>query len=260
VRLLFIGDIFGHAGRTIVADHLADIRKTQQIDVVIANVENSAAGFGITPSVAEELFRYGIDVMTSGNHIWDKRDIYEYLPRQPRLLRPANFPSPAPGSGVYIHTTASGTKCAVINLQGRVYMANTDCPFRKADEILANLPADVRVRFIDFHAEVTSEKIAMGWYVDGRASAIVGTHTHIPTADTRILPNGTAYQTDCGMTGPYDSVIGVEKEPVIQKFLTAMPVKMEPAKKMVELHSVIVDVDEATGKATAVRRHSVNGD
>lgn len=260
MRLLFIGDIFGHAGRTIVADHLADIRKTQQIDVVIANVENSAAGFGITPSVAEELFRYGIDVMTSGNHIWDKRDIYEYLPRQPRLLRPANFPSPAPGSGVYIHTTASGTKCAVINLQGRVYMANTDCPFRKADEILANLPADVRVRFIDFHAEVTSEKIAMGWYVDGRASAIVGTHTHIPTADTRILPNGTAYQTDCGMTGPYDSVIGVEKEPVIQKFLTAMPVKMEPAKKMVELHSVIVDVDEATGKATAVRRHSVNGD
>jgi hypothetical protein len=139
-------------------------------------------------------------------------------------------------------------------------MANTDCPFRKADEILASLPADVRVRFIDFHAEVTSEKMAMGWYVDGRVSAIVGTHTHIPTADTRILPGGTAYQTDCGMTGPFDSVIGVEKEPVIQKFLTAMPVKMEPAKKMVELHSVIVDVDEATGNATAVRRHSVKGD
>ena len=260
MRLLFIGDIFGHAGRTIVADHLADIRKTQEIDIVIANIENSAAGFGITPSVAEELFRYGIDVMTSGNHIWDKRDIYEYFPRQPRLLRPANFPAPAPGSGLYIHTTSAGAKCAVINLQGRVYMANTDCPFRKADEILSNLPADVRVRFIDFHAEVTSEKMAMGWYVDGRVSAMVGTHTHIPTADTRILPGGTAYQTDCGMSGPYDSVIGVEKEPVIQKFLTSMPVKMEPAKKMVELHSVIVDVDEATGKATAVRRHSVKGD
>jgi len=261
VRLLFIGDIFGHAGRMIVGDHLADIRSAQGIDVVIANVENSAAGFGITPNVAEELFRYGIDVMTSGNHIWDKKDILAYFERQPRLLRPANFPGAAtPGSGVYVHKTKSGAECAVINLQGRVYMANTDCPFRKADEILAALPADVKVRFIDFHAEVTSEKMAMGWYVDGRVSALVGTHTHIPTADTRILPGGTAYQTDCGMTGPYDSVIGVEKEPIIQKFLTALPVKMEPAKGMVELHSVIVDVDEATGKAVAIRRHTVRGD
>jgi hypothetical protein len=161
---------------------------------------------------------------------------------------------------VFIHKTKPGAACAVINLQGRVYMANTDCPFRKADEILAALPADVKVRFVDFHAEVTSEKMAMGWYVDGRVSAVVGTHTHIPTADTRILPGGTAYQTDCGMTGPYDSVIGVEKAPVIQKFLTAMPVKMEPAKGMVELHSVIVDVDEATGKAVGIRRHTVRGD
>lgn len=260
MKLLFIGDIFGHAGRTIVADHLADIRATHAIDVVIANVENSAAGFGITPAVADELFRYGIDVMTSGNHIWDKRDIYEYFTRNPRLLRPANYPQGCPGAGIYIHETKTGGRCAVMNLQGRVYMADTDCPFRKADEILAALPADVKVRFVDFHAEVTSEKMAMGWYLDGRVSALVGTHTHIPTADTRILPAGTAYQTDCGMTGPYDSVIGVEKETVLHKFLTAMPARMEAAKGSVELHSVIVDVDDNTGKALTVRRHTVQGD
>ena len=260
MKLLFIGDIFGHAGRKIVADHVKDIREAQGIDVVIANGENSAAGFGITPNIADELFGYGIDVMTSGNHIWDKKDIYEYFKRQPRLLRPANYPAGVPGEGIYIHETKSGARCAVMNLQGRVYMAQTDCPFRKADELLAALPADVKVRFLDFHAEVTSEKMAMGWYLDGRVSAIVGTHTHIPTADTRILPGGTAYQTDCGMTGPYDSVIGVEKETVLQKFLTALPVRMEPAKGGVELHSVIVEVDDATGKAIEVKRHTVRGD
>ena len=260
VKLLFIGDIFGHAGRRIVADHLDDIRTSQEIDVVIANGENSAAGFGITPGVADDLFRCGIDVMTSGNHIWDKKDILGYFERQPRLLRPANYPPGAPGAGVYIHETKSGARCAVMNLQGRVYMPPTDCPFRKADELIAALPEDVKVRFIDFHAEVTSEKMAMGWYVDGRVSALVGTHTHIPTADTRILPGGTAYQTDCGMTGPYDSVIGVEKDPVLQKFLTALPIRMEPAKTSVELHSVIVEVDDMTGKAIAVKRHTVKGD
>ena len=260
MKLLFIGDIFGHAGRKIVADHVKDIREAQGIDVVIANGENSAAGFGITPNIADELFGYGIDVMTSGNHIWDKKDIYEYFKRQPRLLRPANYPAGVPGEGIYIHETKSGARCAVMNLQGRVYMAQTDCPFRKAEGFLAALPADVKVRFLDFHAEVTSEKMAMGWYLDGRVSAIVGTHTHIPTADTRILPGGTAYQTDCGMTGPYDSVIGVEKETVLQKFLTALPVRMEPAKGGVELHSVIVEVDDATGKAIEVKRHTVRGD
>jgi 2',3'-cyclic-nucleotide 2'-phosphodiesterase len=227
---------------------------------VIANVENSAAGFGITPGVADELFRCGIDVMTSGNHIWDKKDIYGYFDREPRLLRPANYPPGVPGAGVWIHQTKAGKRCAVINLQGRVYMPDTDCPFRKADEILASLPEDVKVRFIDFHAEVTSEKMAMGWYVDGRVSALVGTHTHVPTADTRILTGGTAYQTDCGMTGPYDSIIGVEKAPVLRKFLDAMPTRMEPAKDSVELHSVIVDVDEETGKALAVRRYTLCGD
>ena len=259
MKLLFIGDIFGHAGRRIVADHVADIRASRSIDVVIANCENSAAGFGVTPNIADELFRYGIDVMTSGNHIWDKRDIYDYLGRNPRLLRPANYPPDTPGAGVYIHQTASGARCAVINLQGRVYMPPTDCPFRKADEIVAALPADVKVRFVDFHAEVTSEKMALGWYLDGRVSAVVGTHTHIPTADTRILPGGTAYQTDCGMTGPYDSIIGVEKEPVLTKFLTAMPVKMEPSRLAAELHAVIVEVDDATGKAISIHRHTVGG-
>lgn len=260
MKILFIGDIFGHAGRTIVADHVADIRASQSIDMVIANCENSAAGFGVTPGVAEELFRLPIDVMTSGNHIWDKKEIIEYIPKVPRLLRPANYPPGVPGSGVYIHTTANGTRCAVINLQGRVYMPNTDCPFRKADEILASLPEDVKIRFVDFHAEVTSEKITLGRYLDGRVTAFVGTHTHIPTADTRILPGGTAYQTDCGMTGPYDSVIGADADAVLKKFLTAMPVKMEPAKTGVELHSVIVEADDVTGKAISIRRHTVRGD
>jgi hypothetical protein len=260
MRLLFIGDIFGHAGRRIVADHVKDIRSSQAIDVVIANAENSAAGFGITPGIADELFGCGIDVMTSGNHIWDKKDIFDYMARTPRLLRPANYPPGCPGAGVYIHETPSGARCAILNLQGRVYMANTDCPFRRADELIAALPNDVKARFVDFHAEVTSEKMAMGWYLDGRVSAVIGTHTHIPTADTRILPGGTAYQTDCGMTGPYDSIIGVEKDPVLHKFLTALPVKMEPAKGSVELHSVIVEVSDVTGKALTIKRHTICGD
>lgn len=260
MKLLFVGDIFGHAGRRIVADHVRDIRSAQGVDVVIANAENSAAGFGITPNIGDELFRCGIDVMTSGNHIWDKKDVYEYIARTPRLLRPANYPPGCPGAGVYIHQTPAGARCAILNLQGRVFMANIDCPFRKADELIAALPNDVKVRFVDFHAEVTSEKMALGWYLDGRVSAVIGTHTHIPTADTRILPGGTAYQTDCGMTGAWDSVIGVEKEAVLNKFLTAMPAKMEPAKGSVELHSVIVEVDDATGKALNIKRHTICGD
>jgi len=260
LKILFIGDIFGHAGRRIVADHVGDIRSSQGIDVVIANGENSAGGFGITPQIADELFSLKIDVITSGNHIWDKRDIYDYMARNPRVIRPANYPAECPGKGLYIHTTPAGIPVAVINLQGRVYMPSTEDPFRKADAILAGLPPELKVKFVDFHAEVTSEKVALGWHLDGRVSAVVGTHTHIPTADTRVLPGGTAYQTDCGMTGPYDSIIGVEKEPIIQKFLNSMPVKMEAAKGMVELHSVIIEVDENTGKAISARRHTVKGD
>jgi metallophosphoesterase (TIGR00282 family) len=255
MKILFIGDIFGAPGRRIVADHLQDIVKAQSIDLAIANGENSAGGFGITPSIAEDLFKLGLDAITTGNHIWDKRDIYDYLGRTPRLLRPANYPAENPGHGV-----AVVKNCAILNLQGRVYMPQTDCPFRTADRILAELDPAIKVRFVDFHAEVTSEKIALGWYLDGRVSAVIGTHTHVPTADTRVLPGGTAYQTDAGMTGPYDSVIGVEKEMIVNKFLTAMPVRMEAAKKKVELHSVIIDVDETTGKARSIRRHAIQGD
>jgi metallophosphoesterase (TIGR00282 family) len=259
MNILFIGDIFGAPGRRIVSDHLQDIVATNNIDLAIANAENSAGGFGITPSIAEELFEMGIDVLTSGNHVWDKRELYDYFARQPRLLRPGNYPD-APGSGVVVVRTPGGIDCAVLNLQGRVYMPHTDCPFRKADQILKELDPAIKVRFLDFHAEVTSEKIAMGWYLDGRVSAVVGTHTHIPTADTRILPQGTAYQTDCGMTGPYGSVIGVETDIVVQRFLTGMPVRMEAARDCPELHAVIIDVDETSGRARAMRRHAINGD
>jgi hypothetical protein len=201
MNILFIGDIFASPGRRIVADHLQDIVETNAIDLAIANAENAAGGFGITPALAEELFALGLDVLTSGNHVWDKREVYDYLNRQPRLLRPANYPD-APGRGSIVFRARNGVECAILNLQGRTYMPATDCPFRKADQLLAEIDASVKVKFVDFHAEVTSEKIALGWYLDGRVSAVVGTHTHVPTADTRILPGGTAYQTDCGMTGP----------------------------------------------------------
>jgi len=242
----------------LVARHLRGIVASEKIDLAIANVENSAGGFGITPPLADELFGYGLDVLTSGNHIWDKREIYDYLPRQPRLLRPANYVDELPGKGVVVVQARNQVDCAIINLQGRVYMPQTDCPFRKADQLIGELPAGVRVRLVDFHAEITSEKMAMGWYLDGRVSAVLGTHTHIPTADTRILTNGTAYQTDVGMTGPYHSVIGVDKNIVLQKFLTQMPVRMEAARHGAELHAVIVEVDESTGRATAVRRYTVS--
>jgi len=256
-NLLFIGDIFASAGRALVARHLRQIIESENIHLSVANVENAAGGFGITPALADELFGYGLDVLTTGNHVWDKREIYDYLPRQPRLLRPANYADDVPGHGAVVVQASNGMDCAVINLQGRVYMPNTDCPFRKADAILEALPAEVKVRLVDFHAEVSSEKVAMGWYLDGRVSAVLGTHTHIPTADTRILTNGTAYQTDVGMTGPYQSVIGVEKDIILQRFLTQLPVKMEAARHGGELHAVIVEVDESTGRAAAVRRYTV---
>jgi metallophosphoesterase (TIGR00282 family) len=242
----------------MVAKHLKNIVAQENIHLSIANAENSAGGFGITPQLADELFGYGLDVLTSGNHIWDKREIYEYLPKQPRLLRPANYAAELPGSGLVSVDARNGVTCAVLNLQGRSYMPSTDCPFRKADALLAALPAGANVRFVDFHAELTSEKQAMGWYLDGRVSAVVGTHTHVPTADTRILPGGTAYQTDAGMTGPYQSVIGVDKDIIVQKFLTQMPVRMEAARHGAELHGVIVEVDEASGHAGSIRRIAIS--
>jgi metallophosphoesterase (TIGR00282 family) len=257
MKILFIGDIFASPGRRVIAEHLSPILFAEKIDLVIANVENAAGGFGITPPVAEELLASGIQVMTSGNHIWDKREVYDYLDKQPKLLRPANYPDELPGSGILVLEASNGVSCAVINLQGRTYMPATECPFRKADRILEELDSLVRVRIVDFHAEITSEKMAMGWYLNGRVSAVLGTHTHIPTADTRILDGGTAYQTDVGMTGPYDSIIGVKKDIVLRRFMTSLPVRMEPAKTGVELHSVIVEVDECTGKAVSVCRYAV---
>ena len=260
MRVLFVGDIVGAPGRLIVRDRLADVVSQRQIDLVIANGENSASGFGITPRIADELLKDGIDVLTGGNHSWDRKEILEYLPHEPRLLRPANFPEGNPGSGMYVGTAKNGVKFAVLNLQGRVFMTQIDDPFRKAASELEKIPPDVAFVFVDMHAETTSEKVAIGWYLDGRVSAVVGTHTHVATADERVLPKGTAYITDVGMTGPHDSVIGVEKEMIMKRFITAMPVRMEAAKNKVELHSVIIDVDAGSGKATAIRRHTIQGD
>jgi 2',3'-cyclic-nucleotide 2'-phosphodiesterase len=258
-NLLFIGDIFASPGRATVARHLREIVAAENIHLTIANGENAAGGFGITPPLADELYGYGVDVLTSGNHVWDKKEIYDYMPRQPRLLRPANYAEELPGCGVLVVEARNGVPCAILNLQGRVYMPATDCPFRKADALLAALPPKVKVRFVDFHAELTSEKTAMGWYLDGRVSAVIGTHTHIATADTRILPNGTAYQTDVGMTGPYHSVIGVDKDIILRRFLTQLPIRMEAARYGAELHAVVVEADEATGRALAIRRIAVEG-
>jgi len=254
MNILFIGDIFASPGRAIVGRYLQQIITEEKIQLAIANAENSAGGFGITPQISEELLSLGLDVLTSGNHIWDKKDIFDYLPRQPRLLRPANYHSDLPGTGSIVFKARNGVEVAVMNLQGRVHMPYTDCPFRKADQLLDALDPEIKVRFVDFHAEVTSEKQAMGWHLNGRVSAVVGTHTHVPTADERVLSGGTAYQTDVGMTGPYDSIIGSEKSLALKRFLTGMPIRLDASKSGVELHSVVVSVDEATGRATGIRR------
>ena len=254
MNILFIGDIFASGGRGIVAENLNRLITEHKIDLAIANAENSAGGFGITPAIAEELLALGLDVLTGGNHSFDKREIHDYYEHQPRLLRPANYPEGLPGTGVFISKARNGVPYAVLNLQGRAHMANIDCPFRKADTLLAALDPAIKIRFVDFHAELTSEKVAMGWYLDGRATAMIGTHTHIPTADTRVLPGGLAYQTDSGMTGPYDSVIGVDKDTILRRFLTGVPSRMEAAKHNVQLHGVVIRADESSGKSTAIER------
>ncbi|OFV94429.1 MAG: metallophosphoesterase [Acidobacteria bacterium RIFCSPLOWO2_12_FULL_54_10] len=259
MNILFVGDIFGKAGREILASHLADIVKQRSVDLVIVNGENSAAGFGITPSHVKEFLSLGAHVITSGNHIWDRREIMEYFPTEPRLLRPANFPD-APGQGLYVGTTASGIPFAVLNLQGRVFMATLDCPFRAADRELAKVPASCKIRIVDMHAEASSEKIGMGWYLDGRVTAVLGTHTHVPTADERVLPNGTAYITDVGMTGPADSIIGVVKEGILKRFLTQMPERFEAAEGDPRLMAVLIRADPETGRATSIERIHLRGD
>jgi 2',3'-cyclic-nucleotide 2'-phosphodiesterase len=260
MNLLFVGDIFGSAGRKIVREHIGHVRQAHAVDLLVVNVENAAGGFGVTPQIAEEVFDLGADVLTTGNHVWDKRELIDYLnsaaadsqDRARRVLRPANLQRNLPGFGVFEGTTQGGVDYAVIDLMGRVFMNGTNDPFHAADELLAGIKAKVIV--VDFHAEATSEKVAMGWYLDGRVTAVLGTHTHIPTADERVLPSGTAYQTDVGMSGPYDSVIGVEKDLVLQRFLTGMPGKFEAAKGNPKMCAALVACDPLTGRASAIQR------
>jgi 2',3'-cyclic-nucleotide 2'-phosphodiesterase len=254
VRILFIGDIFAKSGRDIARRAIPAIVERHQIDFVIANVENSAAGFGVTGDIADTILEFGVDVMTSGNHVWDKKEVLDYLPRQPKLLRPANFPAGVPGRGSYLGRTRTGEPVGVINLMGRIFMTPLDDPFAAAAREIEAMRAKTRVIIVDFHAEATSEKIAMGWHLDGRATAVFGTHTHVQTADERILPKGTACLTDVGMTGPHDSIIGVTVEAALGRFLTGMPAKFEAATGPARLNAVVVTADPATGKATAIER------
>jgi metallophosphoesterase (TIGR00282 family) len=263
VNILFVGDVFGSPGRHIVREHLPHVLETHAVDLLVINGENSAGGFGITPSIAEELFDLGAHVITTGNHIWDKKEIVEYMSvpadshvRGRRVLRPANFAHGTPGFGLYEGSLGNGTKYAVINLQGRVFMASSDDPFRKADDLLTQIQrnTDAKVILLDFHAEATSEKAALGWYLDGRVTAVLGTHTHVPTADERLLFNGTAYQTDVGMSGPFDSIIGVETELVLKRFLTGMPGKFEAAKGNPKMCATLIQCDGGTGRANHIQR------
>lgn len=254
MRILFIGDIVGSPGRRIVHDRLADILVQNRVDLAIANGENAASGFGITPKITEDLLATGIAVLTGGNHIWDRKEILEYFPHQSRLLRPANFPNGSPGSGMFVGTAPNGVGYAVLNLQGRTFMTPIDDPFRTAERELAQIPAGVKVIVVDIHAEATSEKQAMGWFLDGKVSAVIGTHTHVATADARVLPNGTAYITDVGMTGPHDSVIGMEKEGIIRRFLDALPARFSVAEGDIRMNAVLLEVDPATGRAQSIER------
>jgi 2',3'-cyclic-nucleotide 2'-phosphodiesterase len=263
VNILFVGDVFGSAGRHIVREHLPHVLETNAVDLLVINGENAAGGFGLTPSIADELFDLGAHVITTGNHIWDKKEIFEYMTvpadshlRGRRVLRPANYAVGTPGFGLYQGELPTGQTYAVMNLQCRVFMSSCDDPFRKADELLNQIERESKAKVIllDLHGEATSEKVALGWYLDGRLTALIGTHTHIPTADERVLPNGTAYQTDVGMSGPYDSVIGVETELVLNRFLTGMPGKFEAAKGNPKMSAALISCDGATGRAHRIQR------
>jgi 2',3'-cyclic-nucleotide 2'-phosphodiesterase len=257
VNILFIGDIVGKPGRQAVSRELHRLVDRYNVDVVIANGENASGGFGITAESAKELFACGIHLFTSGNHIWDKKEALEYLQKEERIIRPANYPDGTPGKGSAIVTTPGGTKVGVINLEGRVFMNSLECPFRTADREIAALSESTKVIIVDFHAEATSEKTSLGWYLDGRVSAVVGTHTHVQTADERLLTEGTAYITDVGMTGSFDSVIGVRKDEPIRKFLTQLPSKFEVAKKDLRLNGVVLTIDDASGKALGIERVNI---
>lgn len=254
MRILFIGDVVGEPGRHAIKELLPKIKKSEGVEFVIANAENVAGGSGVTPALAEELFGYGIDCITSGDHIWKRKEVFEKLDSDKRLLRPANYPSGDPGSGSTIIESKSGTSVGVINLVGRVFMQAVECPFKTAKREIEKIKNKAQIIIVDIHAEATSEKIAMGWYLDGTVSALIGTHTHVQTADEKILPQGTAFISDAGMTGALDGVIGRKKEQILNRFLTQMPTKFEMAEGDVQLHGVIIDIDDKTGKANSIKR------
>jgi metallophosphoesterase (TIGR00282 family) len=254
MKILFIGDIVGKPGRQAIKKGVPQLKKEFAVDLTIANAENAAGGFGITKAIGEELFSLGIDILTSGNHIWDKKEAIEYITMENRLLRPANYPSDVPGHGSIITKTKDGIKVAILNVSGRVFMNDLDSPFTTAKKEIADLKKETNLIMVDFHAEATSEKEAFGYYLDGEVSAVIGTHTHVQTADEQILPNGTAYLTDVGMTGPTDSVIGVKKELVLHRFLTNIPARFETAVGESVLSAVVLDIDPKTGRATAIER------
>jgi len=254
VKILFVGDIFGEPGRRALSRGLPKIISQHEVDLVVGNAENVAGGFGITPDLADELYDMGFSVLTTGNHAWDKKEILGYFRREPRLLRPANYPEGVPGSGSYVAETPGGERVGVLQLMGRAFMPTLDCPFQVAKREVARLKELVPTIIVDMHAEATSEKMAMGYYLDGQVSAVVGTHTHVQTADEQMLPNGTAYITDIGMTGPRHSVIGIKKELAIEKFLTQMPRRFEAASGPAVLSAVLLEVDGALGKALSIHR------
>ncbi len=260
MRVLFIGDVFGKPGRRLLQERLHTLIQDQRIDFCIANAENAAGGFGITPQIADELLNSEIDLLTSGNHIWDKRAIIPYLADQPRLLRPHNYPAAAPGTGLYVGDSDCGVRLAVINIQGRVFMPSIDCPFNTGARVVEYVRKQTPVIIVDFHAEASSEKQAFAWYMDGRVSAVLGTHTHVQTADERILPGGTAFITDVGMTGPHDSVIGSAKDLALDRFLRQIPTRLEPANSNLRLCGAVVEIDESTGKALSILRINEAGD
>ena len=258
IRLLFIGDIVGKPGRELTRRAIPPLIDRYSIDLVVANVENAAGGFGVTREIGESIREYGVDVMTSGNHIWDKKEVIDYIPTQPRLIRPANYPEGAPGHGHYEATTALGDMVTVINIMGQVFMANLDNPFRIVLEAIEKLSNRTPIILVDFHAETTSEKMAMGWHLNGKVTAVVGTHTHVQTADNRVLSDGTAYITDVGMTGPHDSVIGVKKQAALIRFLSGMPARFETATDDPRLNGVVITADSTTGRATDIERISLS--
>ncbi|MES1254620.1 MAG: TIGR00282 family metallophosphoesterase [Acidobacteriota bacterium] len=258
MRILFIGDIVGRPGRDLIKGALGALVEHHSVDLVIANAENAAAGFGITREIGDQLLDWGVDVMTSGNHIWDKKEALDYIGVEPRLLRPANYSAAAPGRGSYLARTKDGRSVGVINVMGRIFMPPLDDPFAVVLQEIEALRPRARVIFVDFHGEATSEKVAMGWHLDGRVTAVVGTHTHVQTADERILPKGTAYLTDVGMTGPHDSIIGVQVEPALGKFLNGLPARFETATGNPRLNAVLIEANEETGLASRIERLSYN--